>query len=205
MKGGVATLLAAIGCLFAPTSAHAYTVVISAGSSMLYLQIGVGTGTYNPGANPVPNPNITTVSVSVPVTAAAGGIALPMSSGIATSSFIDGVPFCAMGQLYIGALHRRNALAIFASSATLNASSPASLTNGTGQTIPFTEISWTSGGSRGDGSPFGGGTFVGGTQTIGSVAINQFAENCHTFSYQNSTVRAGGTYTGRVTYTLVTL
>jgi len=186
-------------------AARAFTVNISSGSSMLYLQIGVGAGTYNPNSNPVTNPAVNTVSVAVPVTAVASGTPQPMGSNSGpTSSYVDGVPFCSAGQLYVGGLHRRNALAIFASRATLTATSPATLTNGTGQSIPFTEISWTSSGSRGGSAPFAGGTFTGGTQTIGYVEVNQFADNCHAFSYLNSTVRAGGTYTGRVTYTLAT-
>ena len=74
-----------------------------------------------------------------------------------------------------------------------------------GNTIPFAQISWTSGGNGDTGAqPFPAGTFVGGTQTIGTIARNQWAESCLTFSYANSNAVAAGTYTGRVTYTLST-
>jgi hypothetical protein len=77
------------------------------------------------------------------------------------------------------------------------------LTNAGGNTIPFTQISWTSSGNSDTGAqPFPAGTFVGGTQTIGTINRNQWAESCHTFSYANTNFRAAGTYTGRVTYTL---
>ena len=46
------------------------------------------------------------------------------------------------------------------------------------------------------------GTFNGGTQTLATVPANRYIENCHTFIYANSAVRAAGTYNGRVTYTL---
>ena len=89
--------------------------------------------------------------------------------------------------------------------ATLIATSPASLVNATGNTIPFTQIRWTSSGNGDTGAqPFPAGAFVGGVQTIGSISRNQWAESCHTFTYSNSAVVAAGTYTGRVTYTLST-
>jgi hypothetical protein len=46
------------------------------------------------------------------------------------------------------------------------------------------------------------GTFNGGTQNLATVPGNTYLENCHTFFYANSAVRAAGTYNGRVTYTL---
>jgi hypothetical protein len=39
-------------------------------------------------------------------------------------------------------------------------------------------------------------------QTIGTIAQNQWAESCWTFSYKNTVTPAAGTYTGRVLYTL---
>src|SRR5205807_994062 len=38
--------------------------------------------------------------------------------------------------------------------------------------------------------------------TVGAIAQNQWAESCWTFSYNNTTLPAAGTYTGRVLYTL---
>jgi len=39
-------------------------------------------------------------------------------------------------------------------------------------------------------------------QTVGTIAKNNWAESCWTFSYLNTTLPVAGTYTGRVTYTL---
>ncbi len=75
-----------------------------------------------------------------------------------------------------------------------------------GDNIPFSQISWTSGGNGDTGAePFPAGTFVsGGTQTVGTIARNQWAESCWTFSYLNSAVQAAGTFNGRVVFTLTT-
>ena len=83
---------------------------------------------------------------------------------------------------------------------------PAALTNATGDTIPFSKISWTSSGN-GDTArrrqPFPAGTFVnGGVQTVGAMASNTWNESCWTFSYLNNTVPAAGTFTGVVLYTM---
>ena len=84
---------------------------------------------------------------------------------------------------------------------------PAGPENATGDTIPFSRVSWTSGGNGplGDsaGQPFTAGTFTGGAvQTVGTIAQNHWAESCWTFSFSNTTYPAAGTYTGRVLYTL---
>lgn len=192
-------------------AAGAYTVAISPGTPrMIYLQVGNGSfigggGTYNSGGTPASNPIINVVSVTVPVAQIGTGTAQQMTTNSnASVSFLDGFAFCNLpNQLYVGGFYRRlnNAAA---SSATLTASVPAALVNTAGNTIPFSQIRWTSSGN-GDGGaqPFPAGTFVnGGTQTIGTIARNQWAESCHTFSYANAATVAAGTYTGRVTYTL---
>jgi len=104
--------------------------------------------------------------------------------------------------LYVGGFYRLTNAAAGAG-ATLTANSSAPMSNGAGGTIPFTQIRWVSSGN-GDGGaqPFPSGVFNGGTQTIGTIARNQWAESCKTFSYLNATVPAGGTYGGTVTYTL---
>ena len=48
------------------------------------------------------------------------------------------------------------------------------------------------------------GPLVGGKQTLATFESNTFIVNCHTFRYANSAIRAAGTYTGQVTYTLTT-
>jgi hypothetical protein len=120
------------------------------------------------------------------------------------TSLYDGFAFCNLpGQLYIGGFYRQTGANTGSATATVTATSPANLTNAGGNTIPFTQISWTSSGNSDTGAqPFPAGTFVGGTQTIGTINRNQWAESCHTFSYANTNFVAAGTYTGRVTYTL---
>jgi hypothetical protein len=75
--------------------------------------------------------------------------------------------------------------------------------NATGDTIPFSQISWTSSGIGDAGAqPIPAGTFTGGTQTLATFPVNTWRESCHTFSYANAASVASGTYTGRATYTL---
>jgi TRAP-type mannitol/chloroaromatic compound transport system substrate-binding protein len=130
------------------------------------------------------------------------GAAQAMTTNSAqATSFYDGFTFCNLpAQLYIGGFYRNTTNT---GAATVTATSPANLINGAGDTIPFTQISWTSSGNGDAGAqPFPAGAFVGGVQTIGTISRNQWAESCHTFSYANSNIRPAGTYTGRVTYTL---
>ncbi len=203
-----AKVLAALVCACAlPGAALAFTVNITpANPRAIYLQVGVGgfTGTYNAGGTPGNNTTVNLVSVTVPAGAVGSGApqAMTTNSTVGASSY-DGFVFCnTPAQLYIGGFYRRNNNAAGAA-ATLTATSPASLVNGAGDTIPFTQISWTSSGNNDTGAqPFPAGAFTGTTQTIGTIQRNQWAESCHTFSYANSAIRAAGTYDGRVTYTL---
>lgn len=193
--------------LSAPGSASAYTVAIAAANPRaIYLQVGIGgfTGTYNGGGTPGNNATINLVSVTVPATAVGSGVtqAMTTNSPVGASSW-DGYAFCnTPAQLYVGGFYRFNNNTA-GTAATLTATSPANLVSVAGDTIPFTQISWTSAGNGDAGAqPFPAGTFTGGAQTLGTIARNQWAESCHTFSYANSATRAAGTYTGRVTYTL---
>ena len=201
-----AALVATAGVVAMP--AAAFTVNITAANPrVIYLQVGVGSftgGNYNAGGSPANNATVNVVSVAVPAAQVGNGTAQVMNTNSgATSSFYDGYAFCnAPAQLYVGGFYRSTANT---GAATLRATSPANLVNAGGNTIPFAQISWTSGGNGDTGAqPFPAGTFVGGTQTIGTIARNQWAESCLTFSYANSNAVAAGTYTGRVTYTLST-
>jgi len=187
--------------------AIAFTVTIPTGSRTLYLQVGVGsfTGTLQGGGSPGVNTTVNTVSVTVPAAQVGTGTAQAMTTNsTAANSFWDNFTFCAPpAQLYVGGFYRRNNNAGGAG-ATLTATVPATLGNGSGGTIPFSQISWTSTGIGDTGTqPFPAGTFVAGsTQTIGTIARNQWAESCLTFSYANAAVVPAGTYTGTVVYTL---
>lgn len=202
-----ALALAVFLCASALT-ASAYTVTITAATPRaIYLQIGIGGftgGTYTGGGAPGNNATVNLVSVTVPAASIGNGTAQAMTtnSTIGASSY-DGYVFCnTPAQLYIGGFYRYNNNTA-GSAATLTATSPANLTTVTGDTIPFTQISWTSSGNGDTGAePFPAGAFTGAAQTIGTIARNRWSESCHTFSYANSATRAAGTYTGRVTYTL---
>lgn len=204
---GVGTPLIALVLGAACLPAYGFTVSISpANPRIIYLQVGVGSfsGIYNSGGTPQANPTVNVVSVTVPTASVGSGAAQQMASNTgATSSFYDNFVFCNAGQLYVGGFYRRTNAAAGAG-ATLTASSSAALSNGAGGTIPFTQISWVSSGNGDTGAqPFPSGTFNGtANQTIGTIARNQWAESCMTFSYLNATVPAGGTYTGTVTFTL---
>ena len=187
--------------------AQAFTVAISpAAPKTIFLQIGLGsfTGFYNSGGTPQNNATINKESVAVAAAAVGNGTAQAMTTdSTQTHSFYDNFVFCSVPtQLYIGGFYRTTGAG--SGTANVTATVPVSLSDGAGDTIPFSQISWTSSGN-GDtgGQPFPAGTFAaGGTQAVGSISQNQWAESCWTFSYQNSVTPAAGTYTGRVTYTL---
>ncbi len=185
--------------------ATAYTTSITAANpKAIYLQVGTGaSGTYSSSAMNTSS-TVNLVSVTVPVTQVATGTAQSMTTNTTSGlSSLDGFIFCnPPAQLYIGGFFRYPTNTS-GTAATLTATSPANLTNSAGDTIPFSQISWTSGGN-GDTTTqvFPAGTFTGASQTLGSISRNQWAESCHTFSYANSALRAAGVYTGRVIYTL---
>jgi hypothetical protein len=198
-------LLAAVG-----GPASAFTVAINAASpKSVYLQIGVGSfnGQYNSGGTPLNNTTVNKVTVAVAANVLGNGTAQAMTTDSTQSqSFYDGYAFCNVPQqLYIGGFYRTTGNGNGTVSVT--ATVPASLVDGSGDTLPFSRISWTTDGNGplGDsaGQPFTAGTFnAGGVQTVGTIAQNHWAESCWTFSYANTTFPAAGTYTGRVLYTL---
>ena len=193
-----------------PGASGAFTVSIAAGTpTTIYLQVGIGTfsgGNYNAGGTPGNNPTINNETVTVAAAAVGNGVQQAMTTNsTAANSFYDGFLFCSAGtQLYIGGFYRT--LSLSNAAATVTATVPAALTDGAGDTIAFSQISWTSSGNGDSGAqPFPAGTFTaGGVQTVGTIAKNNWAESCWTFSYLNATVPPAGTYTGRVTYTLST-
>jgi hypothetical protein len=218
--------LSALGLLAVLSgSASAYTVTLDPAAPLtVYLQVGVGSftanycgGTTYPPPNGTPNcgPNygggtpqnnttINTVSTTVAASAVGNGTAQTMTTNsTAANSFLDGYLFCTVpGQLYIGGFYRTTGAATAA--AQVIATVPASLTDTTGDTLPFSKIKWTSSGNGDTGTEsFPTGAFVaGGTQNVGSMASNSWNESCLTFSYLNNTIPAAGTYTGVVLYTL---
>ena len=195
-------LLAAV--LGAP-AASAYTVNITAGTRAIYLQVGNGsyTGTYTSGGTPGVNPTVNKVSVTVPAAQVGNGTAQQMTSDSTQAiSFYDNYSFCnPPTQVYIGGFFR---LPGTTGTATLSVStSAANLVDAAGDTIPFSQISWTSSGNGDTGTEaIPAGAFTGSTQTLTTFKVNTWNESCHTFSYKNTSSVAAGTYTGRATYTL---
>jgi hypothetical protein len=207
--------LSGLALLVLSGAAGAFTATLTpVAPKTIYLQIGNGTftgGNYtptnpngSPGGSPGKNTTINTVSVSVPAASVGNGAAQAMTTNsTASNSFWDGYAFCNLpAQLYIGGFYRTtgNGNGTISVIATV----PASLTDGAGDSIPFSQISWTSSGN-GDGTtaqPFPAGSFSGTSVNVGSFGQNTWDESCWTFSFANSTVPAAGTYTGVVLYTL---
>jgi hypothetical protein len=195
-------------CMAEMAAAQAWSLNVIAGSRRLFLHVGNGTvsGTAAGALDGAAGTSgiVNTVQVTVPVAQLGNGTALAMTSDSTQSISLwgDGNNTCpsAGSQVMVGAGFRRNG---GSNSATLIVSSPANLTNAAGDTIPITQISWTVA-APGSNAPnsIPAGTFNGGTQTLATIPGNTYYENCHTFNYANSAVRAAGTYTGRVTYTL---
>lgn len=188
------------------TAAHAWSLSVTAGARRLFLHVGNGNpsganGSFNGASGTGGSINV----VTVPVAQLGNGTALPMTSNStqSVSLYSDGYTTCPTpaSQVMIGAGYRRPGAS--SGSATLSVSSPTNLTNSDGDTIPISQISWTVS-APGSGVPnvIPAGTFSGGTQTLTTVPGNTYYENCHTFQFANSAVRAAGTYTARVTYTL---
>ena len=188
--------------------ARAFVVNITPTSTQaqIYLRVGDGAfnGTYNNGGTPAASATITRVSVSVAAAAVGNGTAQAMTSNASQSaSFYDGYAFCNLpAQVYIGGYNRGGLLGA-GGNGTLTVAAPANLTSTGGNTIPFSQISWTSSDNGDTGAqPFPSGAFTGGTQTLASFPVNTWRESCHTFSYANANRVAAGTYSGQVTYTL---
>lgn len=195
-------------CVGEMANAHAWSLDLTAGARRLFLHVGNGavsgtSGTLNGTVGTSGTINTVLATLTTAQLVGGGAVAMTTDSTQSTSLYGDGNATCPSpgSQMMIGAGYRRNS---GAASATLSVTSPANLVNNvTGDTIPINEISWTAS------APGGGianvipsGAFTSGSQTLATVPGNKYLENCHTFSYANSAVRAQGTYTGTVTYTL---
>lgn len=185
-------------------TAQAFVVTISSGSRAIYLRVGDGSisgGTYQSGSGtPTNNATRNTVAVVVAPAVVGNATAQPMAGNGRVTSDWDNFGFCNAGQVYIGGFFRGNNSA---GTASLTATAPATLSNGAGNTIPFSQISWISSGNGDTGAqPMPSGNFASTVQTLASFPVNRWQESCHLFSYANSAVVAAGTYTGTVVYTL---
>jgi hypothetical protein len=196
-------VVAACALVCALQPARAWILTVTPGPKTIYLQVGTGSysgGYYNAGGTPANNATINKVTVTVPAAVVGTGAAQAMTSDSGTSlSFYDGYAVCnPPAQVYVGGWAR---LPAGSGTAVLTVTSPANLTSGS-NTIPFSEISWSST-ANGDTTPdVAAGTFNGGTITLANIAAGTWVEDCHTFTYANTAIRAAGTYTGRATYSL---
>jgi len=183
--------------------AAGWVLTISAGPKAAFLQVGIGSysGLYTSGGTPLNNAQVNVVSVTVPASAVGRGTAQAMTSDSTQSvSFYDNFAVCSPpSQVYIGGWVRTPT---GTGTGVLSVASPANLTSGT-STIPFSQISWTSTANGNATADIPAGAFNGGTIALRNIAAGTWVENCHAFSYANAAVVAAGTYTGRVTYTLV--
>ncbi len=179
--------------------AQAWSLSIAQATRRVFLHVGNGTAEGN-------NATINLVQVSVPGMQLGDGVPLAMTTNSTQSQSLYGDSYTTCPtpatQIMVGASYRRNNTSAPAS-ATLSVTSPANLVSAAGDTIPFSQISWTVS-AAGSTQPavIPAGTFSGATQTLTTIPANTYIENCHTFLYANSAVRPAGTYNGRVTYTL---
>ena len=184
--------------------AAGWVLTISAGPKAAFLQVGIGSysGVYNSGGTPLNNTQVNVVSVTVPASAVGRGTAQAMTSNSTQSvSFYDNFAVCnPPSQVYIGGWVRTPT---GTGTGVLSVASPANLTSGV-NTIPFSQISWTSTANGNAAANIPAGTFNGGTLALANFARNTFVENCFTYRYANTIVAAAGTFTGRATFTLTT-
>ena len=196
----LATLGVVLAGLWPAADAQAWSLSIASASRRVFLH--VGNGTINGS-----NSTINLVQVTVPGAQVGNGVAQAMTTNSTQSRSLYGDNFTTCptpaSQIMVGASYRRTNAANGPASATLRVTSPANLVNATGDTIPFSQIGWTVS-AAGSSVPgvIPAGSFNGATQTLTTIPANTYIENCHAFSYANSAVRAAGTYTGQVTYTL---
>lgn len=189
-----------LAALWPMVEAQAWSLSIAAASRRVFLHVGNGTINAN-------NGTVNLVQVTVPGAQLGNGVAQAMTSNSTQSQSLYGDNYTTCptpaSQVMVGASYRRSSATNGPASATLRVTSPADLVNASGETIPFSQISWTVS-AAGSSVPgvIPAGTFNGATQSLTTIAANTYIENCHSFSYANSAVRAAGTYDGRVTYTL---
>lgn len=199
-SGAWAALALVAASLSAPATVQAWSLAVGGASTRVYLHVGTGTADAN-------NSTVDrlTANLTGPELLARNPKAMTNSGNQSRSLSGDNFSTCPTpaSQVLIGASYRRNGNS--QQQATLSVSAPANLVSAAGDTIPITEISWT---VAAPGSPAPGiiraGAFVPGQQQLANVPPNTFIENCHSFRYANSAVRAAGTYDGVVTYTLST-
>ena len=182
---GLSRLVTIFAICLLPALADAVQVQINITRPFVYIQIGHGQfgsfGLFGPPTNLVDE------------------VAFSFPPGVTPG---DGTPIVGTPVMPVALLGYRGGRRV-RFTVTMNSTVP--LNNGNGNTLPFNEISWT---TR-DGDVPGGRFSQGAAQTLMSLNINwprgRGVIDYLTFRYDNDTVYAPGTYTGRVVYTITQL
>lgn len=201
----IAAFILAVGVVPAALS---WSLTLNSASRRVYLHVGNGVAASGNSSTAIQGTR-NLVSVTVPANQLGNGVAQAMTSNSTQSNSLQGDNYLTCPtpstQLLIGASYQRNNAGgnTAPMSATLSVSAPATLTTTGGSTIPISEVSWTVS-APGSGVPnvIPAGTFSAGSQFLATIPANTYIENCHTFSFANTTVRAAGTYNAMVTYTV---
>ncbi|MBW8311912.1 MAG: hypothetical protein K0M64_07720 [Rhizobium sp.] len=194
-----------------PPVSSAYTTnITNRNPRAVYLRVGDGVmngGTYSGGGTPGVGGAVAIVQASVPVANIGNGTSVLMTTpnNPRLISDWDGYSFCNSGQVYVGGFYRSGigSSGSLNNAARLTYTAPATLVNANGQTIPISQISWTtSGNGDNGGQPIPGGTFSAGQNQLTTFPRNTWRESCLTFRYANQNFVASGTYQATVTFTL---
>lgn len=178
-----------------PSLSPAWVVTVVPGQRRLFLQVGVGTQYAN-------NAMRNAVSVTVPVAALGNGVPQRMNSNSSQArSSLTSAIVCdtSQQQVYLAVAYRGPPGNSGATQ--LRVSTPAQLTAPNGQSMPISEVEWTSS-HLGGGIDIPAGRFTGGTQVLATVQPNRWIENCLSFYYRNTATRPGGSYTATAHFTV---
>jgi len=216
----------ALCLLLAACPAYAFKVEIKGANVSAYLRVGDGriqgapyttsTRAQDPDSQwvfkdkdlPIRVAQRTRASATLTPSQIGNGVPVPLvSDATDLRSHYDDFLFCRPGEVYVGGFSRRPGNGGTDSVSLEVEPDTGTLSDGNGNHIPFTEISWTtrgnaSGGGNEASQPILSGRFSAGRQTVASFQVNWWHESCHQFYYLNSQVVAAGEYNGTVTYTL---
>lgn len=194
-----------------PPVSSAYTTnITNQNPRAVYLRVGDGVisgGTYSNGGTPGTGGAVAIVQASVPAASVGNGSVVVMTTpnNPRRTSDWDGYNFCNAGQVYVGGFYRSGSgnAPTRDDPARLSYTAPAALVNAGGQTIPISQISWTTSGNGDTGAqPIPAGTFAAGQNQLTTFPRNTWRESCLTFRYANQNLVASGTYEAIVTFTL---
>lgn len=166
--------------LLVPCASHASLVVVANAPTRVSLRVGSAGRTINRVVFTVPAANV--------------------GNGTAVTGTVAASAGCAANQILIDAEAR--ATPANSRTATLSVDTSTAMSDGTGNTIPFSQIAWTSSGFAP--TTIGAGTFSGASgQTLATWQNSRRNRACFEFRYLNSQIVSAGTYDGRARFTVV--